>query len=92
MRMLIHILIGLTKESKKNIQKNEYIRLLGFTTKGSKYLNSIKKDITLPLVTKITNVDSIIKDYEFKAASIYSMITNTNVLDFEYSNKPIKLD
>lgn len=94
MRMLIHILVGLTKEDKENLRRNEYIRLLGFTPIGSKYLNSIKKDLTIPLVTKITNVESPIKDYEFKAAEIYSLISNTNVLEFEYSNKPItiKLD
>lgn len=92
MRMLIHILIGLTKEDKEILKRNEYIRLLGFTTKGSKYLNSIKKDIKLPLVTKITNVDSKIKTYEFKSAEIYQLITNENVLEFEYSNKPKRMD
>lgn len=92
MRMLIHILVGLTKEDKKELKRNEYIRLLGFTSKGSKYLNSIKKDLKLPLVTKITNIDSKIKDYEFKAAEIYQLIANQNVLEFEYSNKPKRMD
>lgn len=92
MRMLIHILVGLTKEDKEELKRNEYIRLLGFTSKGSKYLNSIKKDLKLPLVTKITNIDSKIKDYEFKAVEIYQLIANENVLEFEYSNKPKRMD
>ena len=90
MRMFIHILIGLTKEDKSNINKNEYIRLLGFNDKAQKYINTIKKDITLPLVTKYTSVNSIIKDYELVAASIYKLLTNDDVLKFELSNKPIK--
>ena len=90
MRMLIHILIGLTKEDKEQIQNNEYIRLLGFNSKAQEHINKIKKDINLPIVTKYTSVESKIKDYELKAASIYKLITNDDVLSFELSNKPIK--
>lgn len=89
MRMFIHILIGLTKEDKTFLIKNEYIHLLGFDELGQKYINSIKKDTNIPIVTKITNIDSKIKDYEQKAANIYQMLTNEDVLTFEYSNKPI---
>lgn len=90
MRMFTHIIIGLTKEDKDNITENEYIRLLGFDNQAQKYINSIKKDINLPLVTKYTSVNSIIKDYELTAASIYKLLTNEDVLEFELSNKPIK--
>lgn len=90
MRMFIHILIGLTKEDKNNLTKNEYIRLLGFDDLGQKYINSIKKNTNLPIVTKITSIESKIKDYELVSASIYQMLTNENVLDFEFSNKPVK--
>lgn len=90
MRMFIHILIGLTKEDKNNLTKNEYIRLLGFDNLGQKHINSVKKNMNLPIVTKITSVDSKIKDYELVSASIYQMLTNENVLDFEFSNKPVK--
>lgn len=90
MRMFIHILIGLTKDDKTNLTNNEYIRLLGFDNLGQKYINSIKKDTKLPIVTKITNIDSKIKDYEQIAANVYQLLTNKDVLTFEYSNKPIK--
>lgn len=90
MRMFIHILIGLTKEDKQELTHNEYIRILGFSENGNAYLNKYKKISPIPLVTKITSIDSKIKDYEFKAAEIYSLLTNTNVMVFEYSNKPIK--
>ena len=90
MRMFIHILIGLTKENKEKIIKPEYIRLLGFSEEGSIYLNNIKKDLDLPLVTKYTHIESLIKDYELKAAEVYELLTNDNVLKFELNNKPIK--
>ena len=90
MRMFIHILVGLTKEDKLNIINNEYIRLLGFNTSAQNHINKIKKDITLPIVTKYTSVNSKIKDYELTAAAIYKLLTNDDVLKYELSNKPIK--
>ena len=90
MRMFIHILVGLTKEDKLNITNNEYIRLLGFNNTAQNHINKIKKDITLPIVTKYTSVNSKIKDYELTAAAIYKLLTNDDVLKYELSNKPIK--
>lgn len=89
MRMFIHILIGLTKEDKNSLIHNDYIRLLGFDKLGQKYVNSIKKDTRLPIITKMTSIDSKIKDYEQIAANVYQILTNEDVLTFEYRNKPI---
>ena len=90
MRMFIHILIGYKKTDRNLIKNPEYIRLLGFSEEGSIYLNSIKKDLDLPLVTKYTHLDSVIKDYELKAASIYEQLTTESVMEFELNNKPLK--
>ena len=89
-RMFIHILIGLTKEDKEKTQKNEYIRLLGFNENGKKYINSIKKDTNIPIVSSLKNINSIIKDYEVKAYNIYNLLVDEDVLKFEQSNKPVK--
>lgn len=90
MRMLMHILIGLTKDDKEKLTHNEYIRILGLNEMGQKHINQIKKDLKIPLVSKFTSVDSKIKDYELKCASLYQMLTNDNVLEFEYANKPLR--
>lgn len=88
-RMFIHILIGLTKEDKINTTNNTYIRLLGFNTIGKKYINSIKKNLTIPIVTNLKNINSIIKNYDIKAYNIYNMLVNEDILEYEKSNKPI---
>lgn len=86
-RMLIHILLGIKKnDNKKEI---EYIRLLGFTEQGKEYINTIKKSINIPLITKYRDLKSIVKDYEDKAAIIYKQLTKDDVLSFENNNKPI---
>ena len=90
-RMFIHILIGLTKKDKEKCLKNEYIRLLGFNDKGKKYINRIKKDTKIPIVSSLKNINSIIKDYDIKAYEIYNMLVDEDVLEFEKSNKIIQI-
>ena len=84
-RMLIHILIGLTKKDNK-IVSLDYLKIIGFNNDGQKYLNSIKKDITLSLNPN----NSLLNEYELKSSLIYDLINNTNTYSFELSNKPIK--
>ena len=72
-RCLVHILCCLDKKD----YKLEHIRILGFNSKGRQYLNKIKKEVTLPLLTKYDN-------YELLVDNIYNLISkNTN------KNKPI---
>ena len=52
-RVLVNILLGITKDDMKN--KKDYIRLLGLSQKGKNYFNEIKKDIKLPIITSYTN-------------------------------------
>ena len=86
-RMLIHILIGLTKEDNKKLEL-DYIKILGFNNTGKNYLNSIKKDINISITP---NKKSLVYDYEKKATIIYDMLTNQNNFEFENSKKPIFL-
>ena len=84
-RMFIHILINLLKEDAK-IQL-DYIKILGFDEKGKKYLNKIKKDISLPIYSN--SFESKIKDYELKVSLIYDLLNNTNTYEYEIKNKPL---
>ena len=88
-RMFIHILLGLTKSDKEKTINNDYIRILGFSNKGKIYINKIKKETSIPIVTSLKNINSLIKEYEIKEYNIYSLISNEFILDFETSNKPI---
>lgn len=86
-RMLIHILIGFTKED-KNKTLIEYVKVLGFNKKGQKYLNSIRKDSSILISRKISS-EYLNQKYELNASLIYDLITNSNTYEFEISNKPI---
>ena len=75
-RCLIHILCCLQKDN----YKIEYIHILGFNKKGKNYLNKIKKEVTLPL---ITNYNKLL-DYQILTDKIYNLINNNSKI-----NKPI---
>jgi len=86
-RMLLHILLGITKEDNN---QDIYLRILGFNSNGRKYLNKIKKDIKMPIYTSYKENISNTFDIEFKSTYIYSLITNDNsLIEQEYKNKPI---
>ncbi len=85
-RMLMHILVGLTK--KDNIKaKIDYIKVLGFNTRGQTYLNNIRKDISIP--TKIDK-NSIVYKYELLASYIYSKVSHIDTNSFDIQNIPIR--
>ncbi len=85
-RILNHILCSFRKD--EFVNDIEYIRILGFTNNGQKYLNSIKKDIKLPI---LNSYDSKYKtlEVEKRITNIYSIIYD-DINSLEKSNKPIK--
>ncbi len=90
-RMLLHILTSFTKEEASNI-KIDYIRLLGFSPNGKKYLNKIKKDIKVPIITRYKKEISKELDIELRITKVYNIVTNNNEIDKEYNSIPIIKD
>lgn len=86
-RMLLHILLNIKKEDNT---KEIYLRVLGFNQSGRIYLNTIKKNLNLPLITNYKPHISPILDLEFQCTYIYSLIVNDKTLiEKEYKSKPI---
>ena len=75
-RMLLHILCNFTKEKAKKYDKINYIRILGLNTKGRQYLNTIKKDLDIPIISKITREKDEMLDFEIETTKIYDIYTN----------------
>jgi cytidyltransferase-like protein len=90
-RMLIHILTNFTKEEAKNLTP-DYIRILGFNSKGKQHLNKIKKELKIPIITNYKPNISKLLDIELRATSIYSLPLKNNLTELEYKHKPIIID
>ena len=84
-RMLNHILVGFTKDQKEKCLDIEYIRVLGFNKIGQDYLNRIKKDLDIKLISNFSKTKSVALDVEFSATSVYA-----SIFDEEEKNSFIK--
>lgn len=84
-RMLIHILCNFTKEKAKNMKEIKYIRLLGFNDKGKYYLNTIKKDIELPVISKVTREKDEMLEFEINTTKIYDIPYKDNSISNEFN-------
>ena len=85
-RMFLHILCSFTKEEAKRCVNIEYIRVLGFNDKGKKYLNSIKKECELPILSNYDDSYEMMR-IENRVSNIYN-IKKDDFLE-EYKHKPI---
>ena len=85
-RMLLHILVGFTKEMAKDMKEIEYIRILGFNRKGQEYLNSIKKEVEIPIISKFVRDYKMLK-FELDTTIIYNLTSdNDDLIKEEYKN------
>ncbi|MBM7586719.1 putative nucleotidyltransferase [Bacillus pakistanensis] len=73
-RMSLHILTNTTKQAMMDRHTEpKYIRLLGMSSIGTRYLNKIKKEITLPIVSTISKGNPSDTFLDRKASEIYSL-------------------
>lgn len=96
-RYCLHILTNTTKVKMTSITNEKdvpYLRLLGMTKEGQSYLNHIKKDLLVPIVTKPKEINHPCLMLDQQAALAYSFgypthLQNKKVRD-EYQTPPIK--
>ena len=72
-RMLLHILCNFTKEKANLFKEISYIRILGFNDTGKSYLNKVKKDIDIPIISKITREKDPMLEFELETTNIYNL-------------------
>ena len=84
-RMLIHILCNFTKEKANKFREIKYIRILGLNDIGSKYLNSIKKDIDIPIISKVMREKDEMLQYEIDTTRIYDLFNRSDLVNKEYN-------
>lgn len=72
-RMLLHILCNFTKEKAILFKDIRYIRILGFNNLGRSYLNSIKKKIEIPIISKMTKFKDPMLEFELTTTKIYDL-------------------
>ena len=74
-RKLNNIFLNITKSDNYNI---EYIKILGMSKKGKTYLNSIKKNIDLPIITKNKKGFPLLNK-EIQIEKLYNLVTDKTI-------------
>ncbi|MBN8191574.1 nucleotidyltransferase [Bacillus sp. NTK074B] len=96
-RMLLHILTDTHKEDmKKRHATPEYIRLLGMNKKGREFIRQQKKNLSLPLISKLSSADQQSIRLDVKAAEVYSLglqsrSARKKLLHQEWSQPPVMM-
>jgi len=93
-RIMLQIINNITKDDVKSLPKLNYIRVLGFNTKGQDYLKSLKKKKDINIVTQFKKIPDKYKEIEWKSSFIYASITKNEkkYLEEELKGPVIKVD
>ena len=86
-RMLTHIYTGFTWDALKSHPNPTYLRVLGMTHKGQKYLNQKKKSLSLPLVSRAAATKDSLLDLDIQATDLYQLGLQSSKIE-----RPIGLD
>lgn len=81
-RIFVHILTNTTKQAIQRITDTHhipYVRLLGMTKTGQFYLNSVKNQMDVPLVSSLQQHNSPMMQMEEKASHAYYSILSPTV-------------
>ncbi len=93
-RGLLYYLCDFTTDARNKMSDITYIRILGISSNGRIYLNKIKKNCSLPIISKFTREKDDTLAFEYKTTVIYSLEYNNkyNVIDDEFKIFPIRKD
>ena len=80
-RMFIHILLNVKKDDVNKLKEINYIRVLGFSKQGKKYLKELRKESTIPLITNYSNIKDNNLDFELYITAIYNEIIERSDLN-----------
>lgn len=72
-RILLHIFNNISKDEVSNLPDINYIRVLGFDSKGQELLKELKQDCKI--VTQFKNIPEAYKNIEWKVNLAYSNLT-----------------
>ncbi|WP_246940243.1 nucleotidyltransferase [Bacillus pinisoli] len=96
-RLCTHILTNTTKPVMVNVLNENnasYIRLLGMSETGRSFLQQQKKNVTLPIISKLSSFTNKQLELDVKAAHTYGMIFDepmrTEWFQTEFSTPPIR--
>lgn len=89
-RLATYILNNVKQQEIENAWKYSHLQVLGFTEKGQRFLREEKKNLKLPLITKISkNLGSQLA-LDIRSNMLYQL-GNSNILEQSFGRFPIRI-
>ena len=82
-RLFTYILCGFTKEEATKYTDISYLRILGFSKTGQKYLSQIKKELSIPTINRYRTGAYSMLDLENRVEQIYHLIDHKDFVALE---------
>ncbi|WP_102692764.1 nucleotidyltransferase [Rummeliibacillus pycnus] len=89
-RMITHIFTNFTWQQLKSVNLPSYIRLLGMTQNGQRYLSERKKFFTLPIVSRVASSNDAMLLQDIHATDLYMLSLGKNKMGMDYKIPPIR--
>lgn len=74
-RLLLYVLMNVSTKEMTAALNSSYLRILGFNDTGRQYLNHNKKQINIPLITRVGKQESGLFATELKADGVWQLIS-----------------
>ena len=72
-RTVLHIYTGITKDLLHAHSTPSYLRILGMTENGQKYLSNVKKQLDLPLISRVGSNNNPLLALDLHATTMYNL-------------------
>ena len=88
-RLATYILVNVKQYEIESVRQNSYIQVLGFTEQGQRFLKEKKKNLKLPLITKISKNVSTQLALDIRSNQLYQLGSN-RILEQSFGRFPIR--
>ena len=85
-RILLNIILKVPDQ----IQKVNYLRVLGFNKKGESHIKTLPKDIKEQIITTFKGQESDLCNYELKATKLYGLLSGEENIYLQEYQMPIR--
>ncbi len=90
-RICLYILCGFTTLEAEFYKAHPYIRILGFSKNGQTYLNKIKKEVSIPMISNYSDDKQHLLNLDFRIHQIYCLVfSDKKYMEQEIKQAPIK--
>lgn len=90
-RLFTYVLLQFKKaDMQEALKKPKAIRVLGFTGKGQQHLSKLKKEVSLPIISRLNQKNKFLWELDIRAGKVYQLAAKKNQEEQDFNRLPIQ--